>query len=171
MTDDLTDDEMKDLLKDLPRSIEPARDLYPSISALIAARGNERRQRRNFAWLALAASVALVAASSAITAVVIRGRTPPPVAVLPAPIRVVEAGYVGAAQDLEQVLASQRTRLAPATIKIVERNLLIIDQAIRESRDALARDPRNPEAARLLWSTYQQKLDLLQRAARLARQG
>jgi len=168
MTGDLNDDDMKDLLKDLPRSIEPSRDFYPSISARIATRATERRSRRNMAWLALAASVALVAATSAITALVLRNRAAPsPVVVLPADARVVEVGYVQAAQDLEHLLASPQVRLAPATVKIIERNLAIIDRAIRESRDALAHDPRNQEVARLLWATYQQKLDLLQRAARL----
>ncbi|HEY2825651.1 MAG TPA: hypothetical protein VGI83_08910 [Gemmatimonadales bacterium] len=167
MSDDLNDSDMKALLKDLPRSIEPPRDLYPAIGARVAARHAERGHRRQVVWLVLAAAVALVAASSAVTAWLLRQSRPPVVAVLPADARVVEAGYVQAAEDLQQLLASSRVRLAPATVTIIQRNLAVIDRAIRESRDALARDPRNQEAARLLWETYQQKLDLLQRAARL----
>lgn len=171
MTDDSNDTDMKDLLKDLPRSIEPARDLYPAISSRIAQREASRRSRRVIGWLALAAAVALIAGSSAITAWLVRGSAgaPTTAATLPADARVIEAGYVQATQDLENVLASERARLAPATVKVIEQNLVIIDRAIRESRDALARDPGNREAARLLWSTYRQKLDLLQRVARLSR--
>jgi anti-sigma factor RsiW len=154
--------------KGLPRSIEPPRDLYPVIAARVAERKSASLPRRGNLWLALAAAVALVVVSSAVTALLLRQRSPA-VVVLPLPARVqaVEASYVQAVGDLERQLATARAKLSPATVTVVERNLQIIDRAIRESRDALAHDPLNRDAARLLWTSYQHKLELLQRATRL----
>lgn len=78
-----------------------------------------------------------------------------------------EQEYEKAIADLQTVLAQHRTRLAPETVAVLEANLRIIDQAIRESRAALARDPESPELARMLTDAYGAKLNVLRRAVSL----
>jgi len=60
-------------------------------------------------------------------------------------------------EDLEL----RRSMMRPATAASVDRDLRIIDGAIRELTDALARDPSNPALRQLLAASYRQKRDLL----------
>lgn len=71
--------------------------------------------------------------------------------------------------ELEETLARNRDRLDPNTIRIVERNLAIIDRAIRESRAALAVDPGNPFLEEHLEGALERKVDYVREAARLLR--
>ena len=152
----------------LPPSIDPPRDLFPAVRSRIGEGKVLQLSRRRQRWRSLAAAVLLIAASSTVTMLMLKGRSPGvSAAALPPAVSVMEANYVQAVDDLQHQL-NQTPGLSPATVAVVKRNLAIIDQAIRESRDALARDPANGDLARILWTTYQQKLDLLQRATRLA---
>ncbi|HEX6925740.1 MAG TPA: hypothetical protein VF167_09920 [Longimicrobiaceae bacterium] len=80
----------------------------------------------------------------------------------------VDGEYRSTVQALEEELEARRDRLDPATIAVVERNLAIIDQAIAESRRALAEDPSSVDVPLLLSAIYRQKLELLQQAVRLS---
>ena len=76
--------------------------------------------------------------------------------------------YDAAVADLQRALQSGRGQLDPATVKIVEQNLAIIDQAVDEARRALAQDPANGDLSGYLQETKRRKLDLLRHAAALA---
>lgn len=78
------------------------------------------------------------------------------------------ARYDGAATDLATDFARRRARLNPETVAVMDSCLTTIDNAIRETRTALAEAPDNTTIAELLELTYQQKLDLLRRAAELS---
>lgn len=82
-----------------------------------------------------------------------------------APVNFADAQYDAAVVDLERVLREQRDRLDPRTIVVLERNLRVIDDAIREAREALATDPANALLNAHLAGARQRKLDLLRRAA------
>lgn len=152
----------------LPASIAPPRDLWPAIAART---GRAPAGGRHRLLLAIAAALALVAGSSAITMVVMRGGEPaPPVVADAVPVPRFEARYVAEAQELGQLLERQRELLAPETVAALERNLAIIDSAIAESRAALAADPSNRDLETLLRAGYEQKVALLERATRLARE-
>jgi hypothetical protein len=69
---------------------------------------------------------------------------------------------------LEETLAAERTRLEPNTVRILEKNLGVIERAIDESRRALAVDPGNAFLREHLDRTYQEKLDYLREAAGIA---
>lgn len=129
--------------------------------------------------LALAAS--LVAAVSGAT-LYQRTVRPAPTAVEPAPVvaeiesfgpaeggvvpvSFADAQYDAAVRDLERVLLNQRDRLDPRTVIVLERNLRVIDEAIREARAALGADPANTLLNSHLASARRRKLDLLRRAA------
>ena len=150
----------------LPRSIEPAHDLWPAIEGRLRERRSIRAPGRwRLAWLAAAAAIVLVAGSSAATLWLVRGHPSPTAAAAATPV--IEAGYVNASAELMRALDAERSHLAPATVATLERNLAVIDAAIAESRAALANDPANRDLAALLWASYRQKVALLQQATRL----
>jgi negative regulator of sigma E activity len=78
-----------------------------------------------------------------------------------------DESYDEAVLDLERVLREQRDELDPQTVRVIERNLQAIDEAIREARQALANDPANPFLTSHLVDSRRRKLDLLRRAALL----
>ncbi|HUP20574.1 MAG TPA: zf-HC2 domain-containing protein [Gemmatimonadota bacterium] len=79
-----------------------------------------------------------------------------------------QAGYAEAVGDLERILEENRDRLDPATVRAVEQNLAIIDQAIEDTRRALAEDPADPYLNRHLAANMQHKVDVLRQATRAA---
>lgn len=153
----------------LPRSVEPGADLWPGIQGRLAPRG--RRGSGRIAvpgWLLAAAAVLLIAVSSGVTALLLQpphGRTAalPAVAVSP-----MEVQYASAAAELSAELARARSRLAPATIAIIERNLGVIDRALAEARRALDNDPGNATLEQLVIAAWRQKMDFLRRATALS---
>lgn len=151
----------------LPRTIEPPRDLWPRIERRIAPAPVRSR------LLAVAAAITLVAGSSTATWLVMRDGDTGPVAAVDTTTggaRLFEARYVEQARTLADLLERERTRLAPETVVVLERNLAIIDAAIAESRAALAADPSNAELETLLRAGHEQKVALLEQAARLVRE-
>lgn len=66
--------------------------------------------------------------------------------------------------QLEAVLAQQRSELDPMTVRLLEENLEIIDQAIRESLRALEGDPGNEFLERHLAQAVETKATYLREA-------
>ncbi len=157
---------LRDAAEALPPSLRPPRDLWPGIADRLAPREDLRRgiRRRRAVWLA-AAAVLLMVASSGGTALLLR-RTPPAAERLSAGTLTLEASYLDAARELSRVLEEERSALAPATVETLERNLAVINDAIAESRAALAADPANPALTALLWSAHRRKVSLLEQAVR-----
>jgi len=148
---------------DLPKRIEPARDLWTGIAARVGKR--EVRNGKRWWRTALAAAATLVIGFAVY-------RLLPPFAAHYRPVGegwlAVEAQYEQASDELTRALATERDRLAPATVALLERNLAVIDAALRESRDALARDPENVELRGLVASAAREKVELLRWATRVA---
>lgn len=166
--------------------VEPSRDLWPSIARAIApdqgparvipfpgAAGRARRRPGLFVTgpQLAAASVVLVLASAAATwwagiglagqgAAAPAGVTPPSAALVddraaPSPELAEELA------TLEAVLADARHRLDPNTVRIVEKNLGVIQRAIDESARALAVDPANAFLREHLQRAYREKAAFL----------
>jgi hypothetical protein len=152
----------------LPQRIEPPRELWTGI----AARISERRQpARGPTWWRERAFWAGVSAAAATLVLVLRvyrltgpGRPSRPVPTWGA----VEAGYERATAELAPTLTVERYRLRPETVALVERNLRLIDAALREARAALAQDPGNADLRQLVATAARQKIELLQWATRVA---
>jgi hypothetical protein len=70
---------------------------------------------------------------------------------------------------MRTAVGARRSELDSSTVAVLERNLLIIDEAIRQSREALARDPNSPFLGRALTTALDRKLELLRTAALLPR--
>ncbi len=69
---------------------------------------------------------------------------------------------------LEATLGAVRGQLEPNTVRILEKNLGVIERAIDESRRALALDPNNGFLREHLERTYREKVDYLREAAGIA---
>jgi hypothetical protein len=78
-----------------------------------------------------------------------------------------ETEYGRATDALKAALDTRRGSLSPETLRTVDQDLRVIDAALDSLRSALAKEPGNEELSRLLISTHQRKLDLLQHVTRL----
>lgn len=67
--------------------------------------------------------------------------------------------------SLRKIVDERRAELDSNTIGVLEKNLLVIDRAIRESRAALAKDPASTFLNDRLSSAYDTKLQLLRAVA------
>jgi anti-sigma factor RsiW len=65
---------------------------------------------------------------------------------------------------LESVLTEARGRLDAGTLRILEKNLQVIERAIQDSKQALAVDPGNAFLRDHLEATYREKADYLREA-------
>ena len=72
---------------------------------------------------------------------------------------------------LREVVRRQRADLDSGTVAVLERNLRIIDQAIAQSRAALARDPGSQFLGEQLTRALDSKVELLRTAALLPQRG
>jgi Putative zinc-finger len=156
----------------LPSELSPPRDLWAGIAERIEA---ERRGR--LAWwapvgLAVAATLvvgvgaALLYRSGPASVAPTFGTTP--VSLDPTSIGAAEQEYEQAASALMAALQARRNTLSPETLASVEKNLLVMDQALTEVRAALGRDPGNPELTRMLVSTHRKKVETLRLLVRLS---
>ena len=161
---------------ELPRSMPPAGDLWPSIHARLTPRqtAGQGRGRGRIAvpgWWLAAAAVLLVAFGSGVTALLLRrapGGSVVAAARPPDRLTAFETQYSNASADLSAALERARARLAPETVATIQRNLATIDSALAESRRALARDPANAALEQLVVAAWRQKLDFLRRATALS---
>jgi hypothetical protein len=76
--------------------------------------------------------------------------------------------YERAATALLEALQRRRAVLSPDDMARVEANLQVIDRALAEVREALVKDPGNPELNHMLVATHKKKVDVLRRVVRLS---
>jgi len=168
---------------------QPAADLWPGIAARIGVTTPsagvpvvplKRRSGRRWSFTLpelAAAGIALMVLSGGAVLMMRPGTAP--VAVTPAvtpqaalvPVtasqRSRRGGYDDAVSDLERVLADGRGRLDTATVRVIERNLAVIDTAIAQAQRALAADSGNAYLNSHLAATKRRKLEVLRQAASL----
>jgi predicted anti-sigma-YlaC factor YlaD len=171
----------------LPRSVAPARDLWPGIESRIS---RTRDWSGLFGWgpmLAAAAALVVVFLGSVVWRQQSKGivRTVEMPAASPARIATVsatapEAGvadpalaqaerdYEAATNALLEALQHRKRALQPEMLAGVEADLQLIDRALTEVRRALVKDPHNAELNRMLVSTHRKKVDVLRRVVRLS---
>jgi len=168
----------------LPRAVAPERDLWPGI-----ARRVERE--RSWSWASGGWSPVLLAAAATVAiglaAVFWTGQDPARVRTVEIPtptpearlaagssslsdpvLAAAERDYEAAANALLEALQQRRARLQPEDLASVEANLDVIDRALAEVRQALARSPESPELGRMLVSTHRKKVEVLSRVVKLS---
>ncbi len=171
-----------DLAKGLPRSVEPATDLWPAIGARLVAKDNVVRGlfgRGLRSWLAVAAVITAAVGSVVVAytvgrqqahiVVVERNETPAaePASSGGGSMFAVEAQFQEARDELLQALSRREGQLSPETTAVVFDNLRVIDAAINRISTALGNDPDNPMLTGQLTRAYRQQIQLLRRANRL----
>jgi hypothetical protein len=123
---------------------EPAVAEAPSTPTAGDARGPEPRQpARGAGTAALASRRSTVAASPG------------------------ELAYGDDIQRLQTIITERRRELDPATVSVIEESLKIIDAAVKQSRGALARDPKSGFLADQLNNALEKKVELLRTVALL----
>jgi hypothetical protein len=157
----------------LPASIAPPPEVWAGVRQRTI---DLHRQRRHVLWsiryALAAAALVLMLLSSALTALVLRSTAPAQVAVTRDDTQIAltaaQREYERIARDLERTLARQSPALDTATARIVRENLRIIDDAIADAHAALERNPNNPGLSRLISTSYQRKIQILERTLRLS---
>ena len=172
----------------LPRSIAPARDLWPGIAEQIGSGWSSWQAwgTRGFQPLALAAAAVVVLGLAALVLTRIAPERVRTVTVtMPAAspsatsfvsgetvsdpeLAQAEREYEEAARALLETLQRRSSVLPAEDLARVESHLQVIDRALAQVREALVKDPENRELNRLLVSTHKKKVDVLRRVVRLS---
>ncbi len=165
------------------------RTAWPALAAqleregLLAATARAAARRKpwqTYTWMALAASLLAGVGAALVWRADRSGDAGPAIATAPPPaapgnargphaveaieieLRLAAEHYEKAITALEGLAAEDRTRIDPAVAQVVERNLLLIDNAIADSRKALQGQPGSLVAQASLFDAYRQKVALLQ---------
>ena len=78
-----------------------------------------------------------------------------------------DRSYDHAISDLQRVVAENRGKLSPETVKVIGQSLARIDSALARAQRALLKDPRNAYLTDHVTEMRQRKLELLQQTASL----
>lgn len=161
---------------------------------LLAAAGNAastprapaRTSWRSHAWIAIAATLLAgvgaaivwraqqtttapsIASQPAATPANGNARDPRAVEAIEIELRMAAEHYEKAIAGLEAIANEDRSQLDPAVAAVVERNLVLIDKAIADSRTALQGQPGSLQAQESLFDAYRRKVALLQDLIALA---
>ncbi|HZE93586.1 MAG TPA: zf-HC2 domain-containing protein [Gemmatimonadales bacterium] len=160
---------------------EPATDLWPGIRERLTAgrRPGVSRDttspRRRFSFTVpqlLAASIALVLLSGGGMWLATRQQPVNTAVTRPRPTITAVANWTNstdaAIADLQAALVQNEKRLDTTTVRIVRKNLAVIDRAIAEARMALRSDPGNAYLNLHLADTMRRKVELLRRVNEIA---
>ena len=178
-------------IADLPKAVDPPRDLWPGIEARLDE-PNARRTPGYVWWGAVAAALCVAALLPVLLQEAPPGGDPVPTATVPAvvpestvpgldtagqqlrlrnaAVTSVEPGpeYRAARAELLELLEERLAGLAPEDREIVVRNIETIRSALEEIDGALQDNPGDPLLQELMLQTYQRELDVMARVNGLA---
>jgi anti-sigma factor RsiW len=161
----------------------PTADLWPGIAehiGVVSLAARRARRRLSFTVPQLAAASVALALVSGGAVWLLGGRTHAPAATAatevarrPAPLinastYRTDPRYAAQVAALERAMQRGRSQLDTATVRVIEKNLKIIDRAIREAQSALVADPASGYLNLHLAQEMRRKLELLREAANLA---
>ena len=172
---------------DLPPHILPSLHARLAEEPLPAARGRllsfPVSRAARIAWLAAAAALLVITTAGmlsltrpntaheneqvAATASAVSSQPDDPVASVQAELQLATEHYEKAIQQLEQIARSENGTLDPQVAAVFQRNLLVIDQAIGESRAALQTQPASATVQESLFDAMRSKVALLQQTVEL----
>ncbi len=159
----------------LPLAIEPPSDLWSGIAPRLSPPARQDPAIRWSHWAGrAAAALALMTLGGVLSQVLLPGAEQAPtrpavaehsIGERRADFALADADYLRAKEVLWTLADTSPGEMSPEAREVVERNLRIIDQAIRELRVALQADPGNPRLENLLLTQHRTEIDLLQRLA------
>ena len=90
-----------------------------------------------------------------------------PKPVNPTPVRYLpgEESYINTINDLQQSVTAQNASLSASNQVSYARDIAVVDDSIKKMREVVKKNPRNQAARQILYSTYQDKIDLLKASA------
>lgn len=90
-------------------------------------------------------------------------RGPKPVRTVPASSIYLpgEESYIRTINDLQQSVTAQNVSMSVSGQISYARDIAVVDDSIKKMREVVRKNPRNQAARQLLYSTYQDKIDLL----------
>jgi anti-sigma factor ChrR (cupin superfamily) len=149
--------------------VEPPERIWESIASALQGRGAPSRA----SWWRASLSPALAAAAAVVLAVSLwlalgteQGEVPADQAALAAMVtrelEAAESHYDKAIVGLEQIIDQNEGVLPQELASVLNRNLDLIENAIRESRTAIATHPESPVAQESLLQALKSKVTLLQ---------
>ncbi|MGH9372636.1 MAG: zf-HC2 domain-containing protein [Vicinamibacterales bacterium] len=163
--------------------LEPPGHVWMQIAGQLRAEGRVvsapiRSSRGNRTMLALAATLALAVGGS-LFLLGTRGRDAPQTTQTSAdrvdptignpeledPVQSVDSALAASEQQLRKVIeqvAKTENAVDPQTVAVLQKNFLVMNQAIAESRAALKSDPQNTQARQSLYDVLKQKIQFLQ---------
>jgi hypothetical protein len=158
-------------LRDLPRSIDPPRDLWAGIEAQIAAPAPRRRPVTRLRWIAAAAVIFALAVGMWIGRSFLPTSNTPPVAqthpLVPNGANAIQAAYFSDPNFRQQraaLLKSLEAKLAtlpPESREKVTASLTAIHNSMHVLEEELGKDPTNALLQELLLNTYQDEMRVL----------
>ncbi|CAN5811126.1 hypothetical protein BH24ACI4_BH24ACI4_24470 [soil metagenome] len=173
-------------IRDTARSLDtmpaPPR-AWAAIEARLRAEGRVAARplgigARPYAALALAAALVLALGASLF---VVTSRNPAPAPVTTVgdgngnaesvhPVQSVESEMALTEKHFQNVVERADQVLDPATAAVLQKNLLVMNQALEESRKVLEADPQNLPARQSFYETLRQKIEFLQTTIALMNQ-
>jgi hypothetical protein len=156
-------------LRELPRELRPARDLWPELAVRLDPRPITDRAPRWRLWdagVVAAMAVAVVATGVALVVWMHRDRAPTEQLVSASGgtstvHQLISSDDAREHDALVQTLNARLATLPPASRRRVLADLNVIEQSMRDVRAALGRDPGNALLQELLTQTYQDERHLL----------
>ncbi|MEO5860165.1 MAG: zf-HC2 domain-containing protein [Pyrinomonadaceae bacterium] len=90
-------------------------------------------------------------------------RGPKEVEAVPASARYLpgEESYIKTINDLEQSVTAQNASMSASNQVSYAKDIAVVDDSIKKMREVVKKNPRNQAARQVLYSTYQDKIDLL----------
>lgn len=76
-----------------------------------------------------------------------------------------EESYIRTIDDLQQSVTFQNASMSPSRQVELARDIAVVDDSIAKMREVVRKNPRNQAARQVLYSTYQDKIDLLRSSA------
>ena len=171
----------------LPREIQPSRDLWHGVESRLQQAPAEPRARARrgasgsaarFRGFGLAVAAVLAIGVGIVIYGLVSSRPVGPSMAGPstaeigsfggtaliAPYGETDTELTEVAEGLEDGFRARQTKLSPRVRTAIERNLAIVEEAIRLSREALEADPTDVRAASMLREMHRTRIDLLEKA-------
>lgn len=146
-------DKLQAGLDRLPREIKPERDLWPAISARIAAQPQRGRPLWSYG---LAAGVLLVACGGLLWFTVAHRSAQAPMLAESS-----TDAYLNARASYAEYTVQTAPNLSPQTRSVILKNLKVIESSMQEIQQALKQDPNNTRLRGLLYDLYQNEAALM----------
>jgi len=183
----------RDLTQEIAAQTWDSRERLPGAASLDAQATKHRRRPPPW-WSGqglklAAAALALIVVTATVTMVLVQERVAlpedAPATVAQAAFRAdptalqadfagygdVERQYASAIADMTTALEANRDELPVETVRLIEENLQVIDEAIRRSLAALEKAPRSLSLQQAVMTSYERKLDFLRQAAAITAEG